>query len=172
MHAGACAAGRDHESGGMAGRTRQSTELRSMVERDEEDRRPREPVRRCRSRSGAMGGGRGRRPRRALHGAVCRAFEAGRGDESFSRYAEIAASSLMRWASASTRGTISICEISRYSGASRILHEVSIGHALVSHALYVGLDRSVRDTSMRFDDSGWRWQRFLDCVRGSPGLRR
>ena len=25
------------------------------------------------------------------------------------------------------------------------LHEVSIGHALVSHALYVGLERSVRD---------------------------
>ncbi len=32
------------------------------------------------------------------------------------------------------------------------LDEVSIGHALISHALYVGLDRAVRDYLRVLDD--------------------
>ena len=50
-----------------------------------------------------------------------------------------------RWGSRSTRATTSIS--TTWCSSARLPHlaEVSIGHALVSHALFVGLERSVRD---------------------------
>ena len=72
-----------------------------------------------------------------------RAFEAGRGDESFNRYAEMA-----RLAHSLGLGVNAGHDLDRrnLSVFRRLPHldEVSIGHALVSDALYVGLDRSVR----------------------------
>ena len=73
-----------------------------------------------------------------------RAFELGRGDASFATYAEAAklAHSLGLGVNAGHDLDLRNLQLFR-----RLPHlaEVSIGHALISHALYVGLERSVRD---------------------------
>jgi pyridoxine 5-phosphate synthase len=73
-----------------------------------------------------------------------RAFEAGDGEASFQRYAEAAelADSLGLGVNAGHDLDLRNLPLFR-----RLPHlaEVSIGHALISHALYVGLARAVRD---------------------------
>ncbi len=73
-----------------------------------------------------------------------RAFESGRGDASFATYAEAAelAHSLGLGVNAGHDLDLKNLQLFR-----RLPHlaEVSIGHALISHAVYVGLERSVRD---------------------------
>jgi len=73
-----------------------------------------------------------------------RAFETGRGEVSFKTYAESAdlAHSLGLGVNAGHDLNLQNLQLFR-----RLPHlaEVSIGHALISHALYVGLDRSVGD---------------------------
>jgi pyridoxine 5-phosphate synthase len=73
-----------------------------------------------------------------------RAFETGAGNASFQRYAEAArlAHSLGLGINAGHDLDLRNLPVFR---ALPYLEEVSIGHALVSHALYVGLERSVRD---------------------------
>ena len=72
-----------------------------------------------------------------------RAFEAGRGDDSFSRYAEIAQLAHSLGLGVNAGHDLDLRNLSVFRRLPH-LDEVSIGHALVSHALYVGLDRSVR----------------------------
>ncbi len=72
-----------------------------------------------------------------------RAFEAGRGDESFSRYAEMARLAHSLGLGVNAGHDLDLQNLSMFRRLPH-LDEVSIGHALVSHALYVGLDRSVR----------------------------
>ena len=73
-----------------------------------------------------------------------RAFDTGRGEDSFKRYAAAAelAHSLGLGINAGHDLDLKNLQLFR-----RLPHlaEVSIGHALMSHALYVGLERSVRD---------------------------
>ncbi len=73
-----------------------------------------------------------------------RAFENGRGDASLKSYADAAtlAYSLGLGVNAGHDLTLQNLQLFR---RLPYLEEVSIGHALVSHALYVGLDRAVRD---------------------------
>ena len=73
-----------------------------------------------------------------------RAFEAGRGAESFKEYAAAA-----EWAHALGLGVnaghdLNLSNLPLFRTLPH-LAEVSIGHALVSHALHVGLEQSVRD---------------------------
>jgi pyridoxine 5-phosphate synthase len=79
-----------------------------------------------------------------------RAFEAGRGEASFKTYA--AAAELARSLGLGVNAGHDL-DLKNLQLFRRLPHleEVSIGHALISHALYVGLDRSVRD--------------YLDAVR-------
>jgi pyridoxine 5-phosphate synthase len=73
-----------------------------------------------------------------------RAFESGRGEASFKTYAEAAelAHSLRLGVNAGHDLDLKNLRLFR-----RLPHlqEVSIGHALISHALYVGLHQSVSD---------------------------
>ena len=73
-----------------------------------------------------------------------RAFEAGRGEESFKTYA--AAAELAHSLGLGVNAGHDL-ELNNLALFRRLPHlrEVSIGHALISHALFVGLDRSVRD---------------------------
>lgn len=73
-----------------------------------------------------------------------RAFEQGRGDHSFRRYAaaaELAHSLGLGVNAGHDLDLTNLCLFRDVPG----LAEVSIGHALISHALWVGLDRAVRD---------------------------
>ena len=73
-----------------------------------------------------------------------RAFEAGQGDASFRTYA--AAAELARSCGLGVNAGHDL-DLRNLVLFRRLPHleEVSIGHALISHALYVGLERSVRD---------------------------
>jgi pyridoxine 5-phosphate synthase len=73
-----------------------------------------------------------------------RAFETGRGHASFNSYAAAAelAHSLGLGVNAGHDLDVHNLQLFRHLPH---LQEVSIGHALISHALYVGLDRAVRD---------------------------
>ena len=88
----------------------------------------------------------GRRSRRALHRAVCARVRGGqRGRSELQDVRGRPPSWRTRWVSASMPDTTSICKNLQLFRRLPHLEEVSIGHALISHALYVGLDRSVRD---------------------------
>ena len=73
-----------------------------------------------------------------------RAFEAGQGEASFKTYAEAAALAHSLGLGINAGHDLDLKNLPMFRRLPH-LQEVSIGHALVSHALYVGLERSVRD---------------------------
>ena len=73
-----------------------------------------------------------------------RAFETGRGDASFKTYADAAELAHSLGLGVNAGHDLDLKNLSLFRLLPH-LQEVSIGHALVSHALYVGLERSVRD---------------------------
>jgi pyridoxine 5-phosphate synthase len=73
-----------------------------------------------------------------------RAFEAGRGAESFKTYAAAAELAHALGLGVNAGHDLDLKNLALFRQLPH-LQEVSIGHALVSHALYVGLERSVRD---------------------------
>lgn len=73
-----------------------------------------------------------------------RAFETGRGDACFKTYADAAELAHSLGLGVNAGHDLDLKNLSLFRGLPH-LQEVSIGHALVSHALYVGLERSVRD---------------------------
>jgi pyridoxine 5-phosphate synthase len=73
-----------------------------------------------------------------------RAFEAGRGGASFKTYAESAELAHSLGLGVNAGHDLNLQNLDLFRRLPH-LEEVSIGHALISHALYVGLDRSVGD---------------------------
>jgi pyridoxine 5-phosphate synthase len=73
-----------------------------------------------------------------------RAFEAGRGEASFKTYADAAELAHTLGLGINAGHDLDLKNLPLFRRLPH-LQEVSIGHALVSHALYVGLERSVRD---------------------------
>ena len=73
-----------------------------------------------------------------------RAFEAGRGESSFRTYSEAAELAHSLGLGVNAGHDLDLKNLRLFRRLPH-LEEVSIGHALVSHALYVGLERSVRD---------------------------
>ena len=73
-----------------------------------------------------------------------RACEAGRGDASLKTYSEAAEFAHTLGLGINAGHDLDLSNLPLFRRLPH-LEEVSIGHALVSHALYVGLDRSVRD---------------------------
>lgn len=73
-----------------------------------------------------------------------RAFEAGRGQASFDTYTKAAELAHTLGLGVNAGHDLDLNNLTLFRQLPH-LEEVSIGHALVSHALYVGLDRSVRD---------------------------
>ncbi len=73
-----------------------------------------------------------------------RACEAGRGDASFETYRDAAALAHSLGLGVNAGHDLDLQNLQLFRRLPH-LEEVSIGHALISHALYVGLDRSVRD---------------------------
>src|SRR4030095_968865 len=73
-----------------------------------------------------------------------RAFHAGRGRESFDLYARMAALA-HEWGLGVNAGhDLDLANLTLFRELPH-LDEASIGHALISHALYVGRDRAVMD---------------------------
>ncbi len=73
-----------------------------------------------------------------------RAFENGRGDASLKSYADAATLAHSLGLGVNAGHDLDLQNLQLFRRLP-YLEEVSIGHALVSHALYVGLDRAVRD---------------------------
>ena len=73
-----------------------------------------------------------------------RAFETGRADASFKTYADAAVLAHSLGLGVNAGHDLDLKNLPLFRLLPH-LQEVSIGHALVSHALYVGLERSVRD---------------------------
>lgn len=73
-----------------------------------------------------------------------RAFHEGRGPESFARYAAMATLAHDLGLGVNAGHDLDLDNLTVFRDLP-YLDEVSIGHALISHALYVGLDRAVRD---------------------------
>ena len=73
-----------------------------------------------------------------------RAFETGRGDASLKSFAEAAELAHSLGLGVNAGHDLDLKNLSLFRLLPH-LEEVSIGHALVSHALFVGLERSVRD---------------------------
>jgi pyridoxine 5-phosphate synthase len=73
-----------------------------------------------------------------------RAFHAGRGRESFDLYAQMATLAHELGLGVNAGHDLDLDNLTLFRDLPH-LDEASIGHALISHALYVGLDRAVRD---------------------------
>ena len=73
-----------------------------------------------------------------------RAFEAGRGDASFRTYSAAAEVAHASGLGVNAGHDLDLKNLVLFRRLPH-LEEVSIGHALISHALYVGLERSVKD---------------------------
>jgi pyridoxine 5-phosphate synthase len=73
-----------------------------------------------------------------------RAFDAGRGESSFATYADAAELAHSLGLGVNAGHDLDLNNLTLFRRLPH-LQEVSIGHALVSHALYVGLEHSVRD---------------------------
>jgi len=75
-----------------------------------------------------------------------RAYEQGRlaGEASFAAYADAAALAASLGLGVNAGHDLDLDNLALFRALPH-LDEVSIGHALVSHALFVGLDRAVRD---------------------------
>ena len=72
------------------------------------------------------------------------AFPAGQGDASFKTYAQAAETARSLGLGVNAGHDLDLKNLETFRRLPH-LEEVSIGHALISHALYVGLERSVRD---------------------------
>jgi pyridoxine 5-phosphate synthase len=73
-----------------------------------------------------------------------RAFHEGRGRESFELYARMATRAHELGLGVNAGHDLDLANLTLFRDLPH-LDEASIGHALISHALYVGLDRAVRD---------------------------
>jgi pyridoxine 5-phosphate synthase len=73
-----------------------------------------------------------------------KAFQTGRGNESFDTYAKAARLAHDLGLGVNAGHDLDLDNLRLFRDLPH-LDEVSIGHALISHALYVGLDRAVRD---------------------------
>jgi pyridoxine 5-phosphate synthase len=73
-----------------------------------------------------------------------RAFEGGKGDASFNTYAEAADLAHSLGLGVNAGHDLDLKNLPLFRQLPH-LEEVSIGHALISHALYVGLERAVQD---------------------------
>jgi pyridoxine 5-phosphate synthase len=73
-----------------------------------------------------------------------RAFHAGRGRESFELYSRMATRAHELGLGVNAGHDLDLANLTLFRALPH-LDEASIGHALISHALYVGLDRAVRD---------------------------
>jgi pyridoxine 5-phosphate synthase len=73
-----------------------------------------------------------------------RGFEAGRGEASFKTYVDAAELAHSLGLGVNAGHDLDLKNLPLFRRLPH-LEEVSIGHALISHALYVGLERSVRD---------------------------
>ena len=73
-----------------------------------------------------------------------RAFESGRGEASFRTYADAAELAHSLGLGINAGHDLDLNNLTLFRRLPHLL-EVSIGHALISHALHVGLERSVRD---------------------------
>ena len=73
-----------------------------------------------------------------------RAFEAGQGEASFRTYADAAELAHSLGLGVNAGHDLDLANLPLFRRLPH-LQEVSIGHALISHALYVGLERSVGD---------------------------
>ena len=73
-----------------------------------------------------------------------KAFHAGRGNDSFDTYARVARLAHDLGLGVNAGHDLDLDNLRLFRDLPH-LDEVSIGHALISHALYVGLDRAVRD---------------------------
>jgi len=73
-----------------------------------------------------------------------RAYESGRGDTSFKTYSEAAELAHSLGLGVNAGHDLDLNNLRLFRRLPH-LEEVSIGHALISHALYVGLERSVTD---------------------------
>lgn len=73
-----------------------------------------------------------------------RAFESGRGEASFDTYAKASELAHSLGLGVNAGHDLDLRNLTLFRRLPH-LEEVSIGHALVSHALYVGLERAVRD---------------------------
>ena len=104
-----------------------------------------------------------------------RAFESGRGEASFKTYAEAAELAHALGLGVNAGHDLDLQNLPLFRRLPH-LAEVSIGHALISHALFVGLDRSVRRLSgcASIDWSSPRRSSccVLWCRRRRRGLRR
>ena len=121
--------------------------LGTIVQRPAGTRHPRQPVRRSGSGCRPLGGVDGRRPRRALHRAVrarVRQRQPMRRQRSFQRYVDAANLAHALGLGVNAGHDLDLDNLMLFRTLPH-LDEVSIGHALISRALFVGLDRSVRD---------------------------
>ena len=157
VHAGAGAGRRDHQPGRLVARVA----LRRAAAGDRRPaggRRPREPVRRRRAGTDPVGGRQRRRSRGAVHRAVRPRLRAGRAGRpgvvrpTTPQAAELAASLGL---GVNAGHDLDLDNLRLFRTLPH-LDEVSIGHALISHALFVGLDRAVRD--------------YLTALGGQPRL--
>jgi pyridoxine 5-phosphate synthase len=73
-----------------------------------------------------------------------RAYHAGSGEESFARYARMATLAHELGLGVNAGHDLDLENLTLFHRLPH-LDEASIGHALIAHALYVGLDRAVRD---------------------------
>ena len=73
-----------------------------------------------------------------------RAFESGQGEASFRTYSAAAELAHSRGLGVNAGHDLDLRNLALFRRLPH-LEEVSIGHALISHALYVGLERSVKD---------------------------
>jgi pyridoxine 5-phosphate synthase len=73
-----------------------------------------------------------------------KAFHAGRGNDSFDTYARVSRLAHDLGLGVNAGHDLDLDNLRLFRDLPH-LDEVSIGHALISHALYVGLDRAVRD---------------------------
>ena len=83
---------------------------------------------------------------RAVYGAICAAFKQGPAEAQFSfwRYVEAAELAHGLGLGINAGHDLDLENLVLFRTLPH-LDEVSIGHALIAHALYVGLDRAVRD---------------------------
>ena len=140
-----------------AGRpTRRATSLDRRRAGSAERGRPRQPVRRSGGGADPLGGGCRRRSGRAVHRAVrprVRAGQRQRPTRRFATYAHAAELAHSLGLGVNAGHDLDLDNLVLFRALPH-LDEVSIGHALISHALFVGLDRSVRD--------------YLDVLAGRP----
>ena len=146
VHARAGRRRRDHQPGRLAARAADGRTA-DVVAPVQVPRRSRQPVRRSRAGADRVGGFGRRRSRRALHRAVRPGVRAGAaaGRASFESYAAAARLATSLGLGRQRRPRSRPGQPRRCSARLPFLDEVSIGHAIISRALFVGLDTVVRE---------------------------